>query len=134
MISYAQYASWLIEWTLLTFHLSVSFFVAHQVFRKKWPFTTGFYKIYLIQSVFDVCNYFAVCRDLKSLTIRGPKLFAELATASSYASQGHTQRMARGDRLSQSSVLRRRLLQLLRVPKSHAHRLQPVLGHHRSGQ
>lgn len=60
MISYAEYISWPIEWSLLAFHLSVAIFIASQVLQKRVPYTTGFFKIYLVQSVVDIWNYLSV--------------------------------------------------------------------------
>lgn len=49
------------ETLFVIFHLSVLACVANQVVRRNSAFSTGFFKLYLAQSVVDVVAYYAVC-------------------------------------------------------------------------
>lgn len=49
-----------VEILLLLFHFSVFFAITVQVVGRKYPYTSAFYKLYVVQSVFDWLNYIPV--------------------------------------------------------------------------
>lgn len=48
------------EILLLLFHFSVFFVIASQAVRRKYPYTSAFYKLYIVQGVLDWLNYIPV--------------------------------------------------------------------------
>lgn len=50
-----------VEICLWLFHLSVFVAIATQVARRVYPFNSAFYKLYVLQSVFDFLNFLNVC-------------------------------------------------------------------------
>lgn len=57
-----------VELVLLSFHLSVTLVIGVHVKRRHPSFTTGFFVLYLLQSVNDWMNYIAV-RTLRRLRL-----------------------------------------------------------------
>lgn len=57
-----------IELALLTFHVSVSVFLFAMVRKRRHPFTSGFFALYLTQSVVDCASY-AVVSTLEPVTV-----------------------------------------------------------------
>lgn len=65
--------SFAIESVLWLLHFSVTVFVGRQLLKQSRFFTTAFYKIYFVQSIVDLINYFLVSMLTEIIQILGQK-------------------------------------------------------------
>lgn len=55
--------SFAVEIPFLLLHVSMSVFIVHQIQKGTKVFLGAFYKIYVLQSFFDCCNYVQVAKQ-----------------------------------------------------------------------